>query len=393
MTRQGISHPVGFKPDYWLLLALTLLLTIGIAMVYSSSFYVAQIMGRSYGSFYYFKRHVILLTAGLIGLSFFTFLPVWSYRTLSRILMVIAIVGLVIVLFKGYEIRGARRWLSAPVGGFRFQPSELAKFALVLFLAHLMDQKGGKMRKFRDGVLPGLLWTGLVSGLILLQPNVSTATLVFVLGGLMLFLGGMRLAHGLLIGGSLVLLAGIGIWMVTSSPWAKQGPLAKKFQHVARRIELYKDPQKNYQVTQARIGIAEGGLLGTGIGKGKVKFRYLPFSHTDFVLAIIGEELGLAGILVVVFLFLIIGWRGYDTAVRLLVLRKTPMLGYMAAGITTLILLSAWLHMAVVLGLIPPTGLPLPFISYGGSNLITSLAGMGLLLRLSHIARTGDETL
>ncbi len=391
MTRQGISYQGGFRPDYWLVLALALLLAIGTAMIYSSSFYVAQWAGRSFGSLYFFNKHLVLLSIGLFALAFFAFLPVWSYRTVARTLFWTALVLLIVVLVVGFTVRGAKRWLPGPVG--RFQPTEIAKLGLILFLAHLTDAKGTKIRSFRAGFLPGFFWTCLVAGLVLLQPNVSNAVLLFVLGMGMLFLGGARLSHLLGTLGVLILLAGVGIWGITQSPLATRGPFVKKFQHVERRLQMFWNPQENYQVTQARIGIAEGGLLGTGIGKGKVKFRYLPFSHTDFVFAIVGEELGFSGIVAVIFLFLIIGWRGYDTAVRLLTLRKTPMLGFMAAGITSLILLSAWLHMSVVLGILPPTGLPLPFISYGGSNLIVSLAGMGLLLRLSHVARTGEETL
>jgi cell division protein FtsW len=350
------------------LFTVTLILVgLGIVMIYSASAIRAQ---ERFGDPYYFlKRQMVWAVVGLIAL-------IWTlgldYRRLSRwapLLYCASLLLLVFVLIPGIgtKINGARRWLR--LGGVSFQPGELAKLGLLLYLSRLLAKKGERLREFFDGLLPPLILSMLMVVLIALQPNYGTALMIFCASTALLFAAGARMSHLFFI--SLGLLPPIGLLLM-------QAP------HVRARVlamldPLQVSPRYLYQVTQSQVALGQGGSLGRGLGNGMQKLFYLPEPHTDFIFAIVGEELGFAGAVVVLGLFLLFLCRGVRFA-----LRAPDAFGrHLALGITLLIVAQAAVNVGVVVGLLPTTGLPLPFLSFGGSSLVVNLFGVGVLLNIS----------
>jgi len=262
---------------------------------------------------------------------------------------------------------GARRWLMLP--GFAFQPAEMAKLAIVLYLAHSMARKADKIRTFALGVLPHLIVGAIFLAALLLEPDFGTALILGVLLYLMLFVGGARLPHILATG--LMALPLLVYVMLTA-------------EYRLRRLLTFMDPWREasssgFQVVQSLIAFGSGQLWGRGLGESRQKLFYLPEAHTDFVFSVVGEELGLLGALVVLVLFGIITVRGLRLTSRI----EEPFEQYLAFGLTVLLGLQALIHMGVVMGLMPTKGLVLPFISYGGSAMVINLMEAGMLLGLS----------
>jgi cell division protein FtsW len=262
---------------------------------------------------------------------------------------------------------GARRWLMLP--GFAFQPAELAKLALVIYLAHSMARKQEKIKTFAVGVLPHLIVAGAVLGLLLLQPDFGTALILAVVLYLMLFVGGARIPH--LLGTGALALPVLAYVMLTA-------------EYRLRRLMTFMDPWRDasssgFQVIQSLIAFGSGQLWGRGLGESRQKLFYLPEAHTDFVYSVIGEEMGLLGALAVLALFGIILMRGLRLTSKI----EEPFEQYFAFGLTVLLGMQGLIHMGVVMGLMPTKGLVLPFISYGGSAIVVNLAEVGLLLGLS----------
>src|SRR4051812_19396707 len=267
------------------------------------------------------------------------------------------------------SINGARRWVD--IGPINFQPSEVARLAVVVWCAMLASKKGDQVRQFKKGILPFICVLGLVSLLILLEPNLSMATLVALLGGLVLFASGARIGH-------FILLSGCGVILVFHQIRDAQYRLA--------RLLTFLNPgdattEGGFQIHQSLVGIGSGGLFGTGFGQGQQKLGFLPYAYSDFLFSTIGEEWGVAGVLIVVFLFALFCWLGF----RIARTASEPFGQYLAVGLTATIGLTAFMHMAVSLGLMPTTGLTLPFMSYGRSSQVISLIGTGILINIGRL--------
>jgi cell division protein FtsW len=357
----------GFAVDKWLFFAVAALLALGVTMVLSTSYLYSQ--ERFTDGTYFFRKQLIAIGAGLVGLVAGSLVPAAVFRRLAYPLLGVTFVVLMLVLIPGIGIvrGGARRWLTLP--GFAFQPAELAKLAIVFYLAHSMARKEAKIKTFTVGVLPHLIVAGLFLGALLLEPDFGTALILAVLLYLMLFIGGARVPHLLATG--LMALPLLGYIMLTA-------------QYRLRRLMTFMDPWSDassggFQVVQSLIAFGSGQLWGRGLGESRQKLFYLPEAHTDFVYSVIGEELGLLGALLVLGLFGLIILRGLRLTSKI----EEPFEQYLAFGLTVLLGLQGLIHMGVVMGLMPTKGLVLPFISYGGSAMVVNLMEAGILLGLS----------
>jgi cell division protein FtsW len=267
------------------------------------------------------------------------------------------------------SVNGARRWID--LGPINFQPSELGRIVVVIWCAMLASKKGQQVREFKKGVLPFILILGMVSVLILLEPNLSTATVVALLGGLVLFTSGAKIGH-------FGLLAGVGMILVFHQ--------IRDVQYRLARLVTFLNPgdmtsDAGFQIHQSLVGIGSGQLFGVGFGQGQQKLGYLPYAYSDFLFSTIGEEWGFFGVLVVVSLFTLFCWLGF----RLARTAADPFGQYLAVGLTATIGLTAFMHMAVSLGIIPTTGLTLPFMSYGRSSQVISLLATGILINIGRL--------
>ena len=357
----------GFAVDKWLLIAVTGLLVVGVTMVLSTSYlYAAE---RLADGTYFFRKQLIALGAGVIGLIACSLLSAPAYRRLAYPLLGLTLVVLMLVVIPGIGVArgGARRWLM--FAGFTFQPAELAKLALVIYLAHSMAKKEDRIKTFAIGVLPHLIVTGVCLGLLLLEPDFGTALILATLLYSMLFIGGARVSH-LLATGLLALPA--LVYIMLTAPY--------RVRRLTTFLDPWSDPQNTgFQVVQSLIGFGSGQFWGRGLGEGRQKLFYLPEAHTDFVFSVIGEEIGLLGALAVLALFGVIVGRGLRLTGKI----EEPFEQYLAFGLTLLLGLQALIHMGVVMGIMPAKGLVLPFISYGGSALVINLMEAGILLGLS----------
>jgi cell division protein FtsW len=357
----------GIALDGWLFFAVAALLAVGITMVLSTSYLYSQ--ERFSDGTYFFRKQLIAVGVGLFILVVAALVPAATYRRFAYPLLALTLLILVLVLIPGIGLSrgGARRWL--PLGGFVFQPAELAKMSLVLYLAHSLAKKGEKVQTFAMGVLPHLMIGGLFLGLILLEPDLGTALICGLLLFLMLFVGGARFSH----------LLSIGLMALPVLALAVVGA-----EYRLRRLLTFLDPWRDassagFQIIQSYIAFGSGQLWGRGLGESRQKLFYLPEAHTDFIFSVIGEELGLLGALAVLVLFGVIIVRGF----RMTSTIDEPFCQYLAFGLTTLLGLQAMIHMGVVMGLMPTKGLVLPFISYGGSAMVMNLTSAGILLSLS----------
>ena len=336
-------------------------------MVLSTSYLYAQ--ERFADGTYFLRKQLFAMTAGLTALVVCSLVPAATYRRLAYPVLALTFVVLVLVLIPGIGVSrgGARRWLM--LSGFAFQPAEMAKLAVVLYLAHSMAKKEEMIRTFSVGVLPHLIVAGGFLGALLLEPDFGTALILTMLLYLMLFIGGARVHH-LLATGLMALPVLIYVML--------------KAEYRLRRLMTFMDPWREasssgFQIIQSLIAFGSGQLWGRGLGESRQKLFYLPEAHTDFVFSVIGEELGLLGALVVLALFGVIIARGLRLTSRI----EEPFDQYLAFGLTVLLGLQALIHMGVVMGLMPTKGLVLPFISYGGSAMVINLMEAGILLGLS----------
>jgi cell division protein FtsW len=345
-----------------LLLALLLLLA-GIAFVYSASAEFAAI--RLGSAEHLLANHVVRVLISIVVMLLLARIDYHIMQQLSRPILVLSVVLLVFVLVQGTQLKGAVRWLD--IAGLSFQPSELAKFALMLHLAVRMDQLDTQLWNWKQGLLPLLGWIGTVCTLIALQPNLSTAVLVFVIAMMLLFVGGARIAQLAVV--SIVGLVIAGIYAVGA-------------EYRIQRLEHYLGTgtsTESYQLQQALIGYAHGGILGVGSGQSRQRDLFLPESYGDFIAAIVGEEYGLLGMLFLLACYGALVLRG------VIIARRAPdTLGYLLAwGIVLVLGWYALINIAVSCGLLPTTGIPLPLISYGGSSIVFTAAALGILLNIS----------
>jgi cell division protein FtsW len=348
------------------------LVVFGIAATYGAASLVT-LQGQNAG-FGFALRQLSGAVIGGVLLLLASRLDYHRWRMLAWPLLFITLVLLLIPLLPftlaiAPPANGARRWLD--LGLINFQPSELARLVVVMWCAMLASKKGVQVREFKKGVLPFMLVLGLVSILILLEPNLSMATLVALLGGLVLFTSGAKIGHFLL-------LSGAGMILVFHQIRDAQYRLA--------RLVTFMNPgdatnDAGFQIKQSLVGIGSGQIFGVGFGEGQQKLGYLPYAYSDFLFSTIGEEWGFVGVVVVVSLFSLFCWLGF----RIAKTAAEPFGQYLAVGLTATIGLTAFMHMAVSLGLMPTTGLTLPFMSYGRSSQVISLLGTGILINIGRL--------
>ncbi len=353
--------------DYILFFTVLFLLGIGIIMVYSSSAVAAY--ANFHDSYYFLKRQIIWASVGVMTMLVTMNVDYNIWRKLAKPILFATLFLLILVLIPGLGrvVNGARRWLG--FGSIYLQPSEIAKLGMVFFVSDALAQTQKKMTSFRHGLLPQLLILLVVFGLILKEPDLGTALSIGGTVFILLFAAGAKVSHLASLGAVSVL--GI-ITAIFVEPYRMKRLLAF--------IKPWADPlDTGYHIIQSLYAIGSGGLFGVGLGRSREKFLYLPEPHTDFIFAILGEELGLIGTVTVIVLFFLFAWRGFRVAIA-----SQDIYGsLLATGITIMIVLQALMNIAVVTASMPVTGIPLPFISFGGSALIFTLAGVGVLLNIS----------
>lgn len=352
--------------DAPLLAATMALLFLGLVMVYSSSSFMAE--QRFESQYYFLERQMTAIAAGLILMAGVAWI---NYRRVERLALPLAIVStllLVAVLVPGVgsKIGGARRWLVLP--GFQFQPAEIAKVAIVILSASLLAGQGDRLRKSLTGALPIAGAGGLMALLMLGQPDFGSAAMVMALVLIMLFVGGIKLRY---LGYGLLAAAPVLATLIASSAYRRA-----RFLAFLDPWEVRSGP--GYQIVQSFLAFGAGGWHGVGLGDGQQKLLYLPEAHTDFIFSVVGEELGLIGVVFTVALYGIVIWRGARIALR----ASSPFGAYLATGMTSLIALQAIMNMGVVMGMLPTKGLTLPLVSYGGSSMVMSLVAIGMLLAI-----------
>ena len=352
--------------DGWLFTVTLLLVFVGLVMVFSASAVMAK---DRYGSGYYFVlRQMVWAVGGIVAMVVAMKVDYRRYKNPAVVFSALGITAfLLISVFFLDRAHNTHRWIHWD--GLSFQPSELAKPVLILFLSFFLESRVRSMNDWRNTLLPAVIPTLIFLGLIVLQPDLGTAIACAAITACILFVGGLELKY-------------LGYGLATSLL-----PLYFLIFHVAYRRERilaflnpYSDPQRaGFHIIQSLIAVSTGGIGGVGLMEGKQKLFYLPEPHTDFIFSVICEELGLVGAIVIIALFAIFLWRGVRTA-----LRTQDMFGrFLAVGITSMIVVQAFINISVVLGLMPTKGIPLPFVSYGGSSLFVTLACVGVLLNVS----------
>jgi cell division protein FtsW len=370
--RRAMARTV--KSDRVLFFTSLTLVGISVAMVYSASAVVA--MERQGQANFYLIKQTVFALVGLIAMWVAMNVDYTIYRrfAVAGALLGLAVLALILVLVLGPKVNGARRWFS--LGPLRMQPSELAKLAMVFFTAMVLERRMDRIDEVRYALLPVVSALGVVALLVLLEPDLGTTVTIVGVVAAMTFAAGLpyRALGGLALG-ALPALA----YLVVSEGYR------------LRRLVAFMRPEDDplgdsFQLIQSLIAVGTGGIWGRGLGEGVQKLFYLPFPHTDFIFAVIGEELGLVGATLILACFAVIMWRGLRVA------RQAPdrFGALVALGLTMMIAAQAFVNISIVLGLLPTKGLPLPLVSAGGSSLIVSLAGMGVLLNISQHALSGE---
>lgn len=350
------SENVRSESNSGFLAIVIMLVGFGLVMVFSSSIYLAN-----NDPLYFLKNQAIRIAVALVFFILGLKVPYRFWGKISGILVVLSTIVLIVVLITGRTAGGATRWLS--ILTFSMQPSEFVKIALLIYLANFFGKREEAPRDFKHYTLPPIIVSGLLLGLIVLQPNVGTATVLALLVGFVMFLSGVKFRYLFILA---LIVAGVFILVVNVFP------------HAHARVSGFLG-QGNYQLDQARIAMGSGGLFGVGLGGGRQKYLFLPQPHTDFIFAVIGEELGFAGIAGLTLLFVLFMFKGLKLATR----TDDAFGRYLGSSLVVMIFLYFIIHAGVSMGLLPTTGLPLPFISFGGSALTSNLMGIGILLNIS----------
>ena len=354
--------------DFSILLVVTILCAFGLVMIFSSSYYYAQhYSGVNYDGFHYLKRQVTYLA---IGYPVMLLLSLVNYRNIEKLnvlALVISVLWLVAVLLWGDDINGGKRWLN--IAGISVQPSEIAKFGLMIFMCAYMSKHRAEMQSFKNGMVPMLFAIGLICGLIILQPNMSMAVIVGFIGIVLLFLGGVDLKQLLVLGGIAVVLFFF---------------IAIAADYRVARLLSFSDPEADpqgtgYQLLQSLYAIGSGGLFGKGLNNSYQKLLYMTYGESDFIFAILCEEFGFFGGVLTILMYAWIVFRGMVISMRC----RNRFGSLLAAGISVVFGFQVFVNIGVVTGLLPTTGQALPFISAGGTSLLVFLAAMGVLLNIS----------
>jgi cell division protein FtsW len=357
---RGVSRSVGF-----LLVPVALLVIVGLGALLSASSVVG--LQESGDGLFYFKRQVMWLVVGVSGMVGAAFLPLRWWRRVAFPLFLMSIALLVAVMFVGVRVNGATRWLI--IGPISVQPSEVAKLTSVLLLATLVSRREYDMYRLWSFSWPLLLAVGSIVGLVVIQPDLGTSLLVSAAGFAIVMASAAPVG---LVMGTGVLASGIALWLAYSSPY--------RWARVTAFLDLQSDPLgTSYQAVQSLVALGTGGMWGVGLGASRARWSFLPNAHTDFVFAILGEEIGLAGSLAVVLLFAAFAVAGIRIAAQC----PDRFGRLLAVGITVWLSMQAIVNIGGVIGVLPITGVPLPFVSFGGSALVISLVGVGVLVSVA----------
>ena len=354
------------KPDYFLLIAVVFLSLLGTLFIYSASRYSAE---STYGdSLFFVKKQLIGIALGIVAMVFAGNIDYEKLKKFNILLVVLSVILLVLVFVPniGVENYGAKRWIG--FGGITLQPSEIAKFSLILFSASYVSNNPDKTRKF-IGVLPIIMFGIIICGLIIIEPNMSITVCVCLLMLTMLFAAGMRIKHFIYMLAPAIVL---GIVLIISEPY--------RLNRLEAFINPWSSPKgEGYQLLQSLYGLGSGGWFGVGLFNSRQKFAFLPFAESDFILSVIGEEIGFIGLLLFFFLLFFIVYRGFKIAKN-----AKNVFGFMlAVGISMIFGIQVLINALVVSGSIPPTGLPLPLVSSGNTSIIIFMAEFGVLFNIS----------
>jgi cell division protein FtsW len=347
------------------------LLSIGLIMVYSAS--AAWATYKFDDSFFFAKRQLLFAGIGVFAMFFIMNIDYWTWRTWSKVILIVCFILLIFVLIPGVGMvrNGSRSWIG--VGAFSIQPSEFMKFAMIAFLAKFLSEKQKKITSFKKGLVPSLSLVFLAFGMIMLQPDLGTGTVMVGTCLVMIYVAGARISH--FVGLGLLGIAGFA-GLVLSAPY--------RIKRITSFLNPWEDPLgSGFQIIQSLYAIGPGGLTGLGLGQSRQKFFYLPEPQTDFIFAILAEELGFIGGSFVILLFCLLLWRGVRIA-----LGAPDLYGsFLGIGIIAMIAIQVMINIGVVTGLMPVTGITLPFLSYGGSSLTLMLMAVGVLLNISRYSR------
>lgn len=353
--------------DYLLLVPCLLLLGLGLVIIYSASSYLAEY--RLGDSYYFLKKQALFCLIGLTFMIIVKNIPTNFYRLLVYPALFLSLILLLLLFVPsvGAKVGGSSRWLR--FAGLSFQPSELAKLSLTIYLAYSMAKQGPNMSRFSIGFLPHVVVAGIFMILILLQPDLGTSVIIGCWVLILLFVGGAKLFQ---LFSAVLLFMPIVLWLITQADY--------RLKRWWAFLNPWEDPEGlGFQIIHSFLAIGSGGIFGVGLGNSKQKLFYLPEPHTDFILSVAAEELGLVGLTVIVVLFGVLITRGIKIALNANDLYSS----YLAMGISCFMGLQVIINMGVVMGLLPTKGLTLPLISYGGSSLVVSLLSIGILLNIS----------
>lgn len=351
--------------DYVIFYTVILLLAVGVVMVYSASSYYA--MFRENDSTAYLKKQLVWAGLGLVAMGVMMSFDYHKLKKYTAIAMIVCI-PLLLLVFAFPGVNGAQRWIQ--LGPLSFQPSELAKYVVVLFLAKCLEVKGEGVKDFFTGIVPYLCVSGVFAVLVLAEKNLSIASVIMIVTFIVLFAAGGRNKHLFGIVAPVMITAAAVLALV--EPYRRARML--------NFINPWKDPAGDgYQLIQSFYALGAGGITGLGLGQSRQKTLYMPEPHNDFIFSIIGEELGLIGCICIIILFVIFIWRGIQVAMK----ARDTYGTLLAVGITSVIAVQCLINIAVVTGSMPVTGVPLPFISYGGTSLVINMIAMGILLNIS----------
>ncbi|MRH41905.1 putative lipid II flippase FtsW [Aquibacillus halophilus] len=349
--------------DFTLLITPLLLVCFGIVMIYSASMVVSIMDNKP--SNYYMLRQLIWFGISLVGFAICCVIPYRHYQKIMKFIIFGLIGLLVAVLFVGIEAHGAKSWLL--IGKFTLQPSEFVKLGLIMYLASIYSKKQNYITDFSKGVLPPLVITGILLGLIGMQPDIGTGAIVFLIACSVIFSSGIKFKH-------LFLLVFVGIGLLGLA--ATQMVNDERISRFTGAYQPFEQPDDGgYQLIQSYVAIGTGGIVGEGLGSGVQKMGYLTQPHTDFIMAVVAEELGFVGVIIIIGMLAIIVLRGIYIA-RIC---EDSFGSLLAIGISSMVGIQTFINLGAISGLLPITGVPLPFISYGGSSLLVSMISMGIL--------------
>lgn len=377
----GFSDFLNNPVDFTLVITVLLLLSLGLVMVLSASSPTS--LQKYDNSYYYFIRQLIFAVLGLIGMYFVSRIDYRIYQKFYKQAWWLSLILLAVVLLFGSDSHGAKRWID--LGFITFQPSEIVKFLMIIFYAGILVKNRNELGKFWKGLVKHVLYLIPIIGLLVLEPHVSTSMVIIITCCVMMIMAGCKFWQFFVSG----ILAVGGVGSIATVLYFVNEKFQEKFQYIVTRVITFTDPWKDatgdgWQVIQSLYAIGSGGLFGTGLGDSKQKYLYLSEPHNDFIFAVLAEELGFVGCILVFVLFAVFIWRG------ILIAMKAPdMFGSLVAiGITALVGVQVIINVAVVTSSMPVTGMQLPFFSYGGTALFILLCGIGILLSIS---RAGNK--